>query len=214
MTSASGDGTGMADMSIPGTTGELPASVAPCTVAQQEARLLDRIAAGDVAAFEALYRAYHPRLARFLRGMLRQPFLVEEVLDDTMLVVWRKACTFNATSKVSTWLFAIAYRQALKALRDADRAIALDEVDAIESPLPGPEVALQQLHLHARMGDALEALPPMHRIVIELAYYNGQSCREIAEVVACPVATVKTRMFHARRKLRDLLAGDIGEQAQ
>lgn len=204
----------MADVSVPGTSGELPGSGIPCSLAQQEARLLDRVVAGDVAAFEVLYRAYHPRLVRFLRGMLRQQALVEEVLDDTMLVVWRKACTFNATSKVSTWLFAIAYRQALKALRGVDRALALDEEDAIESPLSGPEVALQQLHLHARVGDALEALPPMHRIVIELAYYNGQSCREIAEVVACPVATVKTRMFHARRKLRALLAGEIEEQAR
>jgi RNA polymerase sigma-70 factor (ECF subfamily) len=203
----------MADMSIPTTSGGLPGDVQH-SVARQEAMLLDRVAAEDVAAFEILYRTYHPRLTRFLRGMLRQASLVEEVLDDTMLVAWRKAGTFNATSKVSTWLFAIAYRQALKALRNADRALPLEDEDGIASPLSGPEVVLQQQHLHARVGDALEALPAIHRIVIELAYYNGHSCREIAEVMACPVATVKTRMFHARRKLRDLLAGEIGEQAQ
>ena len=204
----------MEDMSIPTASDGSAGCDIPHSLARQEAMLLDRVAAEDVAAFEILYRAYHPRLTRFLRGMLRQAALVEEVLDDTMLVAWRKAGTFNATSKVSTWLFAIAYRQALKALRNADRALPLDEEDAIASPLSGPEVVLQRQHLHARVGDALEALSPMHRGVIELAYYNGHSCREIAEIMACPVATVKTRMFHARRKLRDLLAGEAEEQAR
>ena len=202
----------MAGMSIPTNSGVMQDEAASRSIAEQEAWLLDRVATEDVAAFEILYRAYHPRLLRFLRGLLRQKALVEEVLDDTMLVVWRKAHTFNATSKVSTWLFAIAYRQALKAVRGADRALALDEEEAIESPLAGPEAQLQQQHLHARIGDALEALPLAHRAVIELAYYNGHNCREIAEVMACPVGTVKTRMFHARRKLRELLGGKLEEQ--
>jgi RNA polymerase sigma-70 factor (ECF subfamily) len=204
----------MAGKSIPRNSRGIAGSPIPRSGAEEEAWWLDRVAAEDIVAFEALYRAYHPRLTRFLRGLLPQRALVEEVLDDTRLVAWRRAHTFNATSKVSTWLFAIAYRQAMKALRGADRALPLDEDDAIASSLSGPEVALQQQHLHARIGDALETLPPIHRVVIELAYYHGHSCREIAEVMACPVATVKTRMFHARRKLRDLLGGEIEEQVQ
>ena len=90
----------------------------------EEVRLMDRVALEDVRAFEAIYRAYAPRVGRFLRGMLRQPALVDEVLDDTMLVAWRKAHTFDATAQVSTWLFAIAYRQALKALRRLDWPVA------------------------------------------------------------------------------------------
>jgi RNA polymerase sigma factor (sigma-70 family) len=179
----------------------------------EELRLLDRVAAEDVAAFEILYRLYHPRLTRFLRGLLRQRALVEEVLDDTMLVAWRKAHTFDATSKVSTWLFAIAYRQALRALRCVDSVMEFEE-SAMASPQAGPEAQLQQQHLHARIGDALESLSPMHRVVIELTYYHGLSCREIAAITACPVATVKTRMFHARRKLRGLLGGDLEEQVR
>ncbi|GAB3361247.1 RNA polymerase sigma factor [Lysobacter tyrosinilyticus] len=179
----------------------------------EELRLLDRVAAEDVAAFEILYRIYHPRLVRFLRGLLRQPALVEEVLDDTMLVAWRKAHTFDATSKVSTWIFAIAYRQGLRALRCVDSVVEFEE-SALASSQAGPEAQLQQQHLHARIGDALEALSPMHRVVIELTYYHGLSCREIAAITACPVATVKTRMFHARRKLRGLLGGDLEEQVR
>lgn len=191
-----------------------PARRIPCAAEEEEARLLDRVSGEDVAAFEALYRTYHPRLTRFLRGLLRERALVEEVLDDTMLVAWRKAHTFNATSKVSTWLFAIAYRQAMKALRGLDRTLALGDEDAIEPPSSGPEAMLQRQHLHLRVGDALATLAPIHRAVIELAYYNGHNCREIADVMACPVATVKTRMFHARRKLRGLLANLVEEQAR
>ena len=104
-----------------------------------EVRLLGAIAAGERAAFEALYRSYHPRLTRFLDRMTRRPALVEEVLDDTMLVVWRRADRYNGRSKVSTWIFAIAYRTALKALQRFDEAIDDDAAEARACLEPGPE---------------------------------------------------------------------------
>ena len=88
-----------------------------------EARLIARIVAKDLRAFETLYRAYHPRLTRFLINMLRRAQLVEEVLNDTLMVVWRQPERYNGTSKVSTWIFAIAYRKALKALRRQDEPV-------------------------------------------------------------------------------------------
>ena len=190
--------------------GNEPVAV-PGTV--DEVALLERIAAEEVAAFETLYRLYYPRLMRFLHGVTRRSALADEVLDDTMLVVWRKACTFDATSKVSTWLFAIAYRQALKALRRVDNVLAYDEREAGGVSREDPERELQLHQLHARIGQALDALPPPHRAVIELTYYHGHSCREIAQIVGCPVATVKTRMFHARRKLRAILDSGFGREA-
>jgi RNA polymerase sigma-70 factor (ECF subfamily) len=179
---------------------------------QDEVRLMGRVALEDVAAFETLYRAYYPRLSRFLRRMLRQPGLVDEVLDDTMLVAWRKAHTWDPTSRLSTWLFAIAYRQALKALRRVDPVMAFDE----EPPTAAedqPDGQLQHQQLHAQLADALAGLSVEHRVVLELTYYQGYSCREIAEITACPVATVKTRMFYARRNLKSLLV-QRGEQTR
>lgn len=178
---------------------------------QDEVRLMGRVAIEDAAAFETIYRAYYPRLTRFLRGMLRQTTLVDEVLDDTMLVAWRKAHTWDASSQLSTWLFAIAYRQALKALRRNDPAVAPGD----EPPIPPesePDGELQHQQLRAQLDVALAALSIEHRVVMELTYYQGHSCREIAEIMGCPVATVKTRMFYARRKLRGLLT-PRGEQA-
>jgi len=178
---------------------------------QDDVRLMSRVAMEDVAAFEIIYRAYYPRLERFLRGMLRQTGAVDEVLDDTMLVAWRKAHTWDASSRLSTWLFAIAYRQALKALRrHVPVAEAVDE-PAI-APEAEPEGELMHQQLHAQLDAALSGLTAEHRAVMELTYYQGYSCREIAEITGCPVATVKTRMFYARRKMKSLLV-QRGEQA-
>ena len=172
--------------------------------AADEAALLERVAAEDVAAFDALYRVYQPRLKRFIGGMTRQPALVEEVLDDTMMVVWRKASSFNGQAKVSTWIFAIAYRQTLKALRRREDTVELGDQRDVDAP--EPDIELQQQELHRYLDEALAGLSAEQRAVIELTYYLGYACREIAQIMGCPVDTVKTRMFYARRKLKTLLA--------
>jgi RNA polymerase sigma-70 factor (ECF subfamily) len=164
-----------------------------------------RIALGDRAAFEALYRCYFPRLMRFLRRLLRQPHTIEEVLDDTLLVVWRKAASFQGESKVSTWVFAIAYRRAMKTHGRFDDPLEY-EGDAIDEQGLQPEQALLQRQLGATLDRALDAISANQRAVVELTYFHGCRYQEIAEIMDCPVETVKTRMFHARRKLRELLA--------
>jgi RNA polymerase sigma-70 factor (ECF subfamily) len=174
---------------------------------RDEALLLHDVARGGRAAFEALYRAYHPRLTRFLERMTRRPGVVEEVLDDTMLVVWQRADRYNGRSKVSTWIFAIAYRKALKALHRLDDAVTDDDADAHVSPEPGPEQQLGQRELGVALRQALGGLSAAQRAVVELTYFHGFECREIADIVGCPVDTVKTRMFHARRRLKELLCG-------
>ncbi|SPE27572.1 RNA polymerase sigma-E factor protein [Burkholderiales bacterium] len=169
-----------------------------------EFALLQRIAAGDRAAFESLYRCYFPRLTRFLERVLRRPHAVEEVLNDAMLVVWRKAASFNGQSKVSTWIFAIAYRRALKAMQRFDDPVEFDAEQAV-STLPGPDRALMQRELAAALDRAMACMSAEHRAVVELTYYQGHPYREIAQIMGCPVDTVKTRMFHARKRLRQLL---------
>jgi RNA polymerase sigma-70 factor (ECF subfamily) len=178
---------------------------------EPEARLVARIAAGERPAFDALYRLYHPRLARFLHRMTRRPGLVEELLNDTMLVVWRRAGRYDGSSKVSTWVFGIAYRVALKALRRLDEPVedAGDEPAAADHEQPEHQIG--RLQLNALLLRALDGLSAEHRAVVDLAYFHGMGCREIAAVVDCPVDTVKTRMFHARRRLRLLLGGRLEE---
>ncbi|RDS86721.1 RNA polymerase sigma factor [Dyella psychrodurans] len=171
-----------------------------------EVLLLSRVAAEEIDAFETLYRLYSPRLQRFVRGITKQPMLVEEILDDTMMVVWRKAYTFNHTAKVSTWILAIAYRQSLKALRRHGEPVDEDVRDHADVSAVGPDDALEQQELRKHLDAALGTLSPEQRAVMELTYYFGYACREIAQIMGCPVDTVKTRMFYARRKLKTWLA--------
>ncbi|MGJ7509234.1 RNA polymerase sigma factor [Variovorax sp. GT1P44] len=175
-----------------------------------EARLIDRTANGELQAFEQLYRAYHPRLSRFLDRVTRRPGLVGELLNDTMLVVWNRAGTYNGRSKVSTWIFAIAYRKAMKALSRLDEPVEDQDDDDRPAPLEtGPEFHATQSQLRGALAQALDHLSHEQRAVVHLTYFHGIGCREISEIVGCPVDTVKTRMFHARRRLKILLAGEL-----
>ncbi len=190
-------------------------SVSPRRVAspqdENDATLLAAVALRDQTAFETLYRGYYGRLTRFLERMTRGPQLIDEILDDTMLVVWTRAATFNGTSRPSTWIFAIAYNHALKALgRRHEPVEFLPDEDATD-PDVGPEPEMMARQSRDQMKRMLDRLSPEHRAVIELTYYHGCSYKEIAEIAGCPVDTVKTRMFHARRYLKRWLTATGGE---
>ena len=170
-----------------------------------------RIARRDIRAFEELYRAYHPRLTRFLMTMTRRPPLVEEVLNDTMMVVWNRPERFNGSSRLSTWIFAIAYRTALGALRRQDQPVEDKGADQRPASEPGPERQLGDRQVQAVLLSALDDLSSDHRAVVDLTYFHDMGYREIAEIMECPVDTVKTRMFHARRHLKRILSGQLAD---
>ncbi|HEY8975823.1 MAG TPA: sigma-70 family RNA polymerase sigma factor [Burkholderiaceae bacterium] len=181
----------------------------------EDRRLVACVCAHELAAFESLYRRYHPRLCRFLHRMLRPEHLVEEVLNDTMYVVWNQAERFNGTSKVSTWIFAIAYRKALKALsRHEDPVPTTAEDDAdhpAAEPSERPEARMSLAQARAAIDTALRALSADQRAAVELTYFHGFSYPEIAQIVDCPTDTVKTRMFHARKRLRTAFGGQLDD---
>lgn len=169
-----------------------------------ERELIQRIARGDRDAFRELYLRYHRRLARFLTRLTHRYEDAEEIINDTLWIVWQRAGDFRDASRVSTWIMGIAYRRALKMFRRAathQRAMTLEVADG--EPLVSDELhALEQRQYLER---ALAQLPLEQRLVLEFSYYLDHSCEEIAEIMECPVNTVKTRMFNARRKLRAML---------
>lgn len=183
--------------------------MAPRLVPRPEADdhlLIQRVAGHDRQAFEVLYQRYARRVAGYLGKFLKQPELVEEVLDDVMLVVWQNAARFNYQSRLSTWIFGIAYHKALKAMSHARNALsepllqppAWNEAD-------DPAVMLSRQEQERAITAALASLSPEHRAVVELTFYHARSYQEIATITGCPVNTVKTRMFHARRRLAQAL---------
>jgi RNA polymerase sigma-70 factor (ECF subfamily) len=171
------------------------------TAEERECALLVRIAGHDSAAMKELYLLYHRRLARFLMRLTTRYDLAEEIINDTFWVVWQHAGDFRGASRVSTWILGIAYRRGLKTLRYAGPPPADTQVEAEAAA----EEPAQQEELTEWLDVALRRLPLEQRMVIELAYHVGHSCEEIASIMQCPVNTVKTRMFHARRKLKTLL---------
>jgi RNA polymerase sigma factor, sigma-70 family len=171
--------------------------------------LMARVVAKDLRAFETLYRIYHPRLDRFLGLITPRQSIVEEALNDTMLVVWRRADTYTGQCKVSTWIFAIAYRTALKALRTQDEPVEAAADDFVCDDA-GPEQRLSLSEMRAALATALDTLSAEQRAVLTLTYFHDLPYAEIARIVDCPVDTVKTRMFHGRRRLRAALHDRLG----
>jgi RNA polymerase sigma-70 factor (ECF subfamily) len=187
----------------------------------EEHNLIRRVANQDRPAFEQLYRRYAPRLGRYLNRYLPQRELVEEVINDVMLVLWQSAARFEpGAARLSTWIFGIAHNKARKAFARAGRHQAEtlpDEIteddlsDDAEPPhglvaLTDPEQALLSEDLGRTLRQALEKLSPEQRAVVELTYFEGFAYQEIATITESNVNTVKSRMFHARRHLAQLLA--------
>ena len=174
----------------------------------REGHLLRRVAHQDLRAFEELYRIYHPRLSRFLGRFISYRHLIDEALDDTMMVVWDRPLAYDGTCKVSTWIFAIAYRTALKTLRRSKEGLPEPDWEPPANTERDPEEQLGDVQVRSALINAIGALSADHRAVVDLAYFQEFDYREIAQIMECPVDTVKTRMFHARRNLKKLL----GEQ--
>jgi RNA polymerase sigma-70 factor (ECF subfamily) len=177
--------------------------------------LLERIGNGDRHALHSLYNTYYHPLLRFIYRITGRLDLAQEGVNDVMLVVWRSGRSFGGRSSVSTWIMGIAYRKALKLLaasrRWTDRFASAPFEDVIERS-DGLAEQSDDGELRDLLDEALRHLSAEHRAVVELTYFYGCSYEEIAAIAACPVNTVKTRMFHARAKLKKLLPA-LGKDA-
>jgi len=168
--------------------------------------LIGRIANGDRLAMQVLFARHHVAVYRFVLRMVRNDATAEDVISDVFLDVWRQAGSFAGRSAVSTWLLSIARFKALSALRRRPEA-ELDEemAEAIEDHADDPEVALAKKDKGAALRQCLTKLSTEHREIVDLVYYHEKSVEEVAAIVGIPEATVKTRMFYARKKLSELL---------
>jgi RNA polymerase sigma-70 factor, ECF subfamily len=169
---------------------------------EHDGELLAAVAAGSRQALEELYLGYHRRLARFLSRFTPRYENVEEIINDTFMVVWQNAKSFRSASQVSTWIIGIAYRTALKSLRKQKNHAAARSLDEYPEQTTDPTLDAE---VQDWLKQGLDQLPAEQRLTLELAYHMGHSLEEIAAITECPVGTVKARMFHAREKLRQYL---------
>lgn len=163
--------------------------------------------AQDVEAFEALFRHFGPRIKSYMAKVDRNR--AEELMQETMMSVWRKASLFDATRGVAaSWIFTIARNHRIDALR-RDRRAEIDPDDPALVP-ETPMAADQALDIsqNARlMREAMASLPSEQLQVLELSFYQEQSQSEIATRLALPLGTVKSRMRLGFAKLRAVLEG-------
>ncbi|MCP5057135.1 MAG: sigma-70 family RNA polymerase sigma factor [bacterium] len=180
------------------------------SASEQEAQWIRQIADGDRRAFEKLYEVYGPRIFRFAIRMVKEEGKAEEVVDDVMFEVWKSAGRFEARSKPSTWILGIARFRALNAIRG--KKIDTRDIDddaPIADPAEDAGEQLDRLALAEQIKGALNDLSPEHREVVELTFFQGCSYKEIADIAGCPEGTVKTRMYHAKRKLQPILSAAV-----
>ncbi|WP_144394181.1 RNA polymerase sigma factor [Pleionea sediminis] len=169
-----------------------------------ERELLNRINhSRDKLAMSEIYQRYRSRLGSFLMNMLSDSALVDEVYNDTMMVVWRKAMTFQETCKVSTWIYSIAFRTGLKA-RSRSQRFSFEECDEnMEQKNPSDQLRYESQQLLTK---ALSELSPEHRAAVDLAYFQGYNYQEIAEITDSVESTIKTRIYYARQKLKQTIS--------
>ena len=185
--------------------------------------LLQRIAAKDRKAFEEFYYLYTEGFGRFLLKMLKQPEWVDEAVNDVMLAVWQTADRYDPEKgRLSTWLFGIAHNKGLKLLErngryreesledyqitsEGDEENADYTYDSASSSSSNPERVAMGWELGEALSWAFAKLSPDHQAVIELCFTEDFTYQEIAEIMDCPINTVKTRLFHARKRLAELL---------
>lgn len=175
---------------------------------ERDLELLEGSIRGDRQAFHALYSKYYHPLLRFTYRITGQLELAQEALNDAMLVIWERGSSFGGRARLATWIMGIAYRKALKTLEKSRRwteRVSRIDIDSLDEPSMARGEPMRDTDLEDALAQAMNALPAKHRAVVELAYYYGYSYEEIAVITECPVNTVKTRMFHARAKLKAML---------
>jgi len=168
--------------------------------------LIGRIAGGDRLAMQVLFARHHVRVYRFVLRLVRNEATAEDLISEVFLDVWRQAQKFEGRSAVSTWILSMARFKALSSLRRRTEDELDDETaGTIEDPEDNPETALAKKDKGAALRQCLEKLSAEHREIVDLVYYHEKSVAEVSIIVGIPEATVKTRMFYARKKLSELL---------
>jgi RNA polymerase sigma-70 factor, ECF subfamily len=173
-------------------------------------QLLLRVARGDEAAFDRLYRAHSRRVYAYVLNLLKDPSRAEEVLVDAMHEVWRSAERFRGDAKFSTWLLGIARNKALLAYRSRRVDEDHDDLDDVAETLAAEDDAdgfaqLAQKQRREGVRQCMDKLTEEHRECLHLVFFEGYSVEDVAALQSVPENTVKTRLFHARQRMRNCL---------
>ena len=188
-------------------SGAAPSAWAATLGTSSDEALIKRIADRDQLAMRTLFARYRVALYRWLLRLVSDTATAEDLLSEVFLDVWRHAAVFEGRSSVSTWLLAIARNKAISARRRRPDVELNDELTStLADPADDPELMLEKKDREEVLRRSVAQLSQGHAEIIDLVYYHGKSVNEVAEVTGLNAATVKTRMFYARKKLAELAA--------
>lgn len=171
-----------------------------------DTQLVAGMASADQGALRKLIARHQVRVYRFIARRVRNEAVAEELTNEVFLEAWRNAKSFQGRSSAATWLLAIAHNRAVSATRKRrEESWSEDAASQIVDGADDPETSAQKRDKGAIMRRCLDDLTPEHREIVDLVYYHEQSVAEAAEILGIPEATVKTRMFYARKRLSELL---------
>jgi len=174
------------------------------TEAMSDESLLAQVAQGDRRAIQSLFHRYQLKVYRFVLRLVANHATAEDVVSEVFLELWRHAASFDGRARLSTWILAIARNKAVSALRGRiDQPLEDSVAQAIPDPAISAEETLDAARRSAALRQCLAQLSPAHREIIDLVYYHEKSVEEVSAILRVPVATVKTRMFYARRRLAE-----------
>jgi len=196
---------------IPQVKAAAPALAQTMTESLPELEILTRIAGGDQAGLGELCTLYGQRLYAYALRICGEPAQAEDVVQETLVTVWKSAGSFRGEGRVISWLLGIVHHTALKTLRRDPRAQGEDLLESLPDGQYSPEEQVQASERSADLQKGLQSLSPDHRAVLELVFYQGMSLEETAAICGCPVGTVKSRLSYARQALRGVLARQESE---
>jgi RNA polymerase sigma-70 factor (ECF subfamily) len=181
-------------------------------------KLIHQIQAGDPAAFENFFARYRPTVTVHINRIVREPTATEDLVQEVFLRVWTRAEQWQGSGSVKGWLFRIATNLSLNHLRSVKRRpqqpfeIPTDDDD--DSPVPGwivdasaltPEAQLEIVEQKKLLGELIDNLPPDKQDVFRMVYDDEMDLHSVANALEIPEGTVKSRLYHSRKRLAEQL---------
>ena len=189
--------------------------------------LMERCGRGDQAAFQALYERHHRMIYNLAFRLLGNHADAEEVMPDVFVKVWQKAADFRGHSRVTTWLYRVASNLAMDRLRSArvGKEIFWEDLSAVEKEMPDrgdtaetPEEAFMRREDQQALAAAMARLGAEDRLLVTLYHLQGCSYAEMEEITGVTMVNIKSKLFRARKRLRELLKsfvkGDVPDDVQ
>jgi RNA polymerase sigma-70 factor, ECF subfamily len=167
--------------------------------------LIHRLKAGDDDAMRDLYALYGQRLHAYALRLTNDPAAAEDVTQNTLITAWRTVGSFRGEGRLIAWLLGIVHHTAMKSIRDVPTVLDSSTEENVPDRQPSPQEQAEGREMKRWVRDGLASLSLEHRTVLELVFYQGLFLSEVAEVLDCPLGTVKSRLSYARQHLRGVL---------